>query len=263
MTVSSRGRVHVASQLFTILAIDSIAQGIEVMSFTPGETPAPPIIVDAVVQDGTDIAAAFYGIGGLLLGQYALQGEFKSQRGFDLAVDKSGGPFDGSVYLVWEDGRDKTIPEFLSALDGTYEFADVFMSTSADGGKTFSSSTQVNSDVQPATGRGFDHYQPTVAVDQTGKVGICWYDRRNDPQNFQFERFCSASVDGGASFAEFAVPGSRSTSRGGQDLLVQRSDAGQYNGLATDFLGKDTGFVDAFEWLSSGTNPDVRAHTFR
>jgi hypothetical protein len=264
IAVSSKGQVFVASQLYTLIDLgSSFTQGIVVGNFQPGSAPNPAVFVDAVFQAGTDIGELEYGFGAALSPVYSLQGGFADLRGFDLAVDKSGGPSDGAVYVFWTDGRNKFVDDFASSLDGTYEFADVFFSTSLDGGNTFSSSAQLNSDLQPLDGHGFDHYQPTAAVDRTGKVAACWYDRRNDPQNFQFERFCASSVDEGATWTEFVVPGSQSTPSRGQDFLLQRTNMGDYDGMASDFLGKSAGFVDAFQWMSSGFNPDIRAHTFR
>jgi hypothetical protein len=263
LAVSSTGRVFTASQLFTVINIGTaFVQGISVSSFTPGTAPTT-VFIDNVFQSGIDVGEIDFGFGGGELSPvYVLQGGFSLLRGFDLAVDKSGGPTDGAAYVVWHDGRNKFIEDFESILDGTYEFADVRFSSSFDGGNSFSPSAQLNSDQQPLDGRGFDHFQPTIAVDASGKVASCWYDRRNDPQNFQFERFCATSTDGGATWSEFTVPHSQSTPSRGQDLILPRVDMGQYDGLASDFLGKKAGFVDSFLWMSSGFNPDIRAHTF-
>lgn len=262
IAVSSQGKVYVASELYTFLP-GLFAQGVLVGSFSPGSPASAPVIVDQVVQAGTDLFERAFGFGVPPFDvEYTLQGGFRNLQGFDLAVDHSRGPNDGAVYLVWDDGRDKNIPEFESAFDGTYEFSDVLFSRSVDGGQTFSPSAKVNSDVQPLAGRGFDHYQPVIATDRTGTVAVCWYDRHNDPQNFQFERACAQSINQGNTWSQFLVTGTQSTPSRGQDLLLPRDEMGQYDGLASDFLGRSHGFVDSFQWMSSGMNPDIKAHTF-
>ena len=47
------------------------------------------------------------------------------------------------------------------------------------------------------------------------------------------------------------------------DLETASNYMGDYDGLTSDFTGKNTGFIGAFEWMSSGLNPDVKAFSFR
>ena len=264
IAVSSKGTVFVASQLYTLFP-GLFAQTVQVNSMSSNGVVSPAVTVANIVQGGADITEAAFGFGVGSLTEYTVQGGFRNLRGFDLAVDRSGTKTDGAVYVVWDDGRDKSIPEFESeetGIDGTYEFSDIFFSRSLDGGQTFSAAAKLNSDFQPVNGRGFDHYQPSAAVDHTGTVAVCWYDRRNDPQNFQFERFCAESTNTGNTWAEFRVRGSQSVPSRGQDLLLPRDEMGQYDGVTADFLGHSHGFLDAFQWMSSGMNPDVRMHKF-
>src|SRR5258706_12296659 len=73
-------------------------------------------------------------------------------------------------------------------LSGAYGFDDVLMRFSTDQGATWGfAPIKVNSDAQPRMGYGHDHDQPGIAVDATGKVAACWYDRRNDVANFGIE----------------------------------------------------------------------------
>lgn len=261
IAVASNGTVYVASELYTLFP-GLFAQTVQVNAMQPNGSVSPAVMVSPVAQSGTDLLEGAFGFGLGATTEYTVQGGFRNLRGFDLAVDRSGTKSNGTVYVVWDDGRDKSIPEFESFIDGTYEFSDVFISTSVDGGQTFSAAAKVNSDTQPVNGRGFDHYRPAAAVNSRGILAVCWYDRRNDPQNFQFERFCSESINRGQSWAEFRIKGSRSTPSRGQDLLLPRDDMGQYDGLTADFLGRHHSFVDAFQWMSSGMNPDVKVHTF-
>jgi hypothetical protein len=272
--VSSKGKVFVAWENDLVIpgGIPLLAQTIEVGSFTPGSNPAAPVIVSNVsctefdppactspVTAGSEILAPFFG------DTTDLQGGFLDIRGFDLAVDRSGGPSDGTVYVAWDAALGNAqAPEFFDiSFDhfGFYAFTDIFFSRSIDG-QTFSAPAQLNSDLQPLDTRGHDHFQPTLAVDRSGKVAACWYDRRNDPENYQFERFCAESVNSGSTWSEFPVNGSLSTPSRGQDLVLAPGDMGQYDGLTTDFTGDHRGFIGSFQWMSSGMNPDVKAVRF-
>src|SRR3954452_9173492 len=106
---------------------------------------------------------------------------------------KLGTPSDG-------DGRNFSLTD-LGAPDGAYHYADILLSRSTNGGVTWSPGLRVNADplahLVGTTSRGTDHYMPGVAVDKTGAVGVCWYDRRSDSLNLASGRFCSISRDGG------------------------------------------------------------------
>jgi hypothetical protein len=262
MAVSSKGTVYVAWEndaLFTAL----VQQAIQVGSFTPGGPSTTPVTVDAVTQGGLFIFNPPFGF--KFFDSTALQGAFENLRGFDMAVDHSGGSTDGTVYVAWDDGRNGLglAPEFEDDFTGFYSFTDIFYSTSADGGQTFTPTRQLNSDSQPLDSRGHDHFRPTLAVDGKGKVAACWYDRRNDAENYQFERFCAESTDTGATWVEFPVQGSLSTPSRGQDLILPQNDMGQNDNLTTDFNGHAPGFLGGIQWMSSGMNPDVKLVRFR
>jgi len=69
---------------------------IRVSSFMPGSKPSPYVV-----------ATGNHGPGDT----YFLQGEFRDFLGIDFAVDTSGTGTDGTLYLTWDDGRDKALPE--------------------------------------------------------------------------------------------------------------------------------------------------------
>ncbi|MGH9136719.1 MAG: hypothetical protein ACRD0G_06685 [Acidimicrobiales bacterium] len=102
-----------------------------------------------------------------------------------MAVDNSGGPNDGNLYIVW--GSDPA---------GTPDNSDVFFSRSTDDGVTWSPM------MQPGAGGGAtDQFEPNVAVNDAGEVGVVWYDRRNDAaNNTNIDVFTAFSIDGGATF---------------------------------------------------------------
>ncbi len=283
MAISSNGRVTVAwLGQAPFDGAGFVQQAILVNSFVPGGPTPSSVTVDSVFQGGSIVEEPFIatippfpaGLGNFPdingFGQAivpTLQGGIYNVRGFDLAVDHSGGPKDGSVYLLWDDARNGAglAPEFEDIF-GTYNFTDILYAVSTDGGQTFTPTRQLNSDTQPQplVGRGHDHFRPTAAVDRNGTVAACWYDRRNDPQNYQFERFCAESTNGGTSWTEFRIPGSLSTPVVLQDVLLPGTNSmGENDSLTTDFSGHSPGFIGGIQWMSFGMNPDVKEVKFR
>jgi hypothetical protein len=104
----------------------------------------------------------------------------------NLAWDRSGGPHNGRVYLVYVD-RPST------SSDNT----NIFVRYSDDNGATWSAPVAVD-----PIGNGKSQLQPAIAVDQTtGNVAVTWYDTRNSgPANNTTQVFGSVSLDGGATW---------------------------------------------------------------
>jgi hypothetical protein len=97
------------------------------------------------------------------------------------AVDRGMGPFRGRIYITWHQpgagGR------------------DVVLSSSSDGGNTWTAPVRVNDDATSA-----DQFHPWVNVDQVGRVNVTFLDRRDDPANVDFALYRAVSLDGGATF---------------------------------------------------------------
>ena len=207
---------------------------------------SPPVTVDGAVQPGGD--------------SYYLQGEFRDFLDMAMAVDHSGTTTDGALYITWADGRDKTVSDPL-AIQGFYAFDDVFLRASFDGGNTWGSApTKVNSDMQSRLGNGHDHYQSGIAVDNRGYVGVCWYDRRADSENFAIRRHCGESSNAGSSFADTDIGLSPFAPTHGGDLFINSIYMGDYDQLSSDFLNSTSGFIGAFETQTTRGNPDAVAH---
>jgi hypothetical protein len=270
LAVSSHGLLYVLWERFTPTTVE-----LRISSIAPGGTPTPSVVIDQRVLGGDtflSLELGFFGPNHFTL-ETDLQGEFRDLVALDLAVDHSGGRNDGTVYVTWDDGRGKSISDIASAefvntnapfvTAGSYAFTDVLFSSSTDG-IHFSRPVKVNSDKQPLRGRrGHDHFQPALAVDPFGTVGICWYDRRNDRQNLLVERFCARSDDGGKTWDETRVKGTSFAPIHRFDLAVNPAYMGDYDGLTSDFSGKTRGFIGAFQVMSSGMNPDVKAFAFK
>jgi hypothetical protein len=100
---------------------------------------------------------------------------------------------DGSIYVVWTEfpSLDACTP------DGSgrppCEDADVVLAKSTDGGGTWSAPVKF-SDENPAGET--DQFFPWVAVHPNGLVSIVWQDKRNDPDNIDYDVFYTSTTDG-------------------------------------------------------------------
>jgi len=126
--------------------------------------------------------------------QFVGVSDFKSKRGIRtgsvvpaIAVDRQG----GALYVAWEDAR-------FSA----FQRDGIAISRSVDGGLTWSPPAQVNGAASPA-------FTPAIAVAQDGKVGVSYYDLRNDPvtdhTRLMVTHWLAVSSDGGATFTETMI----------------------------------------------------------
>jgi hypothetical protein len=132
-----------------------------------------------------------------------------------LAWDRSGGPHNGRVYLMYTDR-----PSTASA------DTDIYVRYSDNQGTNWSSAVRVNDD---PVGNGKSQFLPKLALDQTsGNIAVCFYDCRNSANNTQAEFWATVSTDGGLTFAP-NVKVSAGMSDGTFDHLF---NFGDYTGLA-------------------------------
>ena len=170
-----------------------------------------------------------------------------------LAWDRSGGPNQGRLYMVYTDS-----PAPSSAN------TDVFVRHSDDSGQTWSARVRVNDD-----NTSNSQFLPRISLDQmTGNIAVSWYDSRNDLgtggpgdtdgiPNDDAEFYASASVDGGNSFLpNIPVSGGASNANDATDP----NDYGDYTGLT--FYGGVLYPCWADNSNSTGTNPDGRLRSF-
>jgi len=99
---------------------------------------------------------------------------------------------------------------------------------------------------------------PGIAVDKTGRVASCFYDRRLDPNNL-LDRFCAVSTDGGQTWADSRQTGLNSPPFHATDTFINPFYMGDYDGVATDFTGANSGFVGAFQIITNLGDPNVVA----
>jgi hypothetical protein len=147
-----------------------------------------------------------------------------------------------NLYMAWADGRDNKKPDG-AAFFGTYNFGDIMLSRSTDGGMTWSPPRAISPTPRNFKGGGRDQFIPSIAVDHDGMIAVCYYDRRNDPQNNAFDRYCSVSQNHGQSFRDV-----RQSSKSwiyGQDWDRLGFWLGDYDTVTAPY-GSERGFFGAF-----------------
>lgn len=241
VVVAPDGSVYVAYEFFPSTVNNEIHI---VRSTDHGGTFGPIVKVAADVVPN--------GAGGVL------QGLFRNNEFPQLTVDRSSNPSRGTLYIVWSDGRNNVVADLAT---GTYAYPDVVIAKSTDGGLTFSTPQAISPTPGNFAGTGRDQFFPSVAVDNAGHVGVCYYDRRGSADNTVIDRFCSVSTNQGSSWVEQRVSNSNWGPAHDSDNLLNTSYMGDYDALTSDALGINGGFVGAFEILTAG-NPDVYAKRF-
>lgn len=113
-----------------------------------------------------------------------LPGAFFRDNSFPtIAVDRSGGPNHGSVYVAWADNV------------GVGMGPDVLLSRSTDGGQAWSNKVRVSDD----TNREYQWF-PWISVDPSGNLDVVFFDRRDAPASTRYHTYHARSTDGGNSF---------------------------------------------------------------
>ncbi|SFK21526.1 hypothetical protein SAMN05216302_100224 [Nitrosomonas aestuarii] len=136
-------------------------------------------------------------------------------------VDRGGGPYSGSIYVVY----------VVKGPLGTYDY-DIFLVRSGDNGQTWTPPIRLNDDNVGAT-----QFLPWLDVDQkTGTVSVVWYDTRGDqPDNVKVRTYLTTSVDGGRTFSpNIAIADAESDESNHGTHLTSKSDYAEYIGVAVD-----------------------------
>lgn len=243
VTVSATGKVYVAWESF---ARNFVTREIAVRkSNSNGKTFEPRVKVSKVACSGDC---------------FALQGGFRTFLDLQsIAVDRSPTPTKGRVYVAWHDSRFVHFPD-LASPTGFYGYADALISVSENQGASWSAPVRINQNIEPLpNGRGTDQYMPGLAVDKTGRVGACFYDRRLDPRNFFFDRFCAISTNGGQTWIDSRQTKSSSPPFHATDTFINPFYMGDYDGMASDFTGVNSGFLGSFQIITGRGDPNVFA----
>jgi hypothetical protein len=165
-----------------------------------------------------------------------------------LVYDRSGGPNDGRVYLVYTD-------EPIDENNDT----DIFLRFSDDDGATWSAAVRVNDDNTTNS-----QFLPHVALDQTTPLGflaITWHDCRNDSgvgagdtnviANDDAQLWGTFSTNGGLSF----LPNVQ-ISAGTSNAVAAASNVDYGDYRSSDFVGGSLFAVWADNSNSTGDNPN-------
>ena len=165
----------------------------------------------------------------------------------------------GFVYLTWSSAG-FTVPDAVSTID-SYGFSDVIFSESTNGGTSWSAPLRINNNPEGGSAPLSDQYKPSINTDKTGRIAICFYDRRRDPNNFLTDRYCAASTNGGTSWSNTKITPVNFSSLVGQDVLVAPDYAGDYDTVAIDSTGESSGFIDSYSSNAAG-NPNVLTNRY-
>jgi BNR/Asp-box repeat protein len=169
-----------------------------------------------------------------------------------LAWDRTGGPHNGRVYLVYTF-------EQKNESDNT----DVYVKYSDDNGATWSPGVRVNDDSTANS-----QFLPKIALDGTsGKIAVVWYDARNDlghggagdtdgVVNTDAQFWGAFSADGTTFGPNIKVSAGTSNAPDSGNGI----DYGDYSGLA--FYGGLAHPAWSDNSNSTGTNPDGALHQF-
>jgi hypothetical protein len=101
-----------------------------------------------------------------------------------MEADISEGVFSGMLYVVYSD----------LAADG---YLDLYVRSSSDQGSNWTAPVRINDD---AIGNQIDQFHPWLSTDESGILTACWFDRRLDPNNYNWDLYLAHSFDGGATW---------------------------------------------------------------
>jgi hypothetical protein len=109
-----------------------------------------------------------------------------------MAVDKTGGPRNGWLYVTWAQKN----------LAPAGSDPDILFALSTNGGTNWSTPVRVNDD---PINNGRDQWFSNINVDSYGGINIIFYDSRNPTTNDSAEVYVARSVDGGTTFTNIKV----------------------------------------------------------
>jgi hypothetical protein len=190
-----------------------------------------------------------------------LQGDIVDLPAPAMAADSSKRGGKDTLYIAWTDGRDNPQVDVLGS--GSYNFGDILIAKSTDGGSTWSTPKPVSPTPDDFAGIGRDQFQPAVAVNRDGALAVCYYDKRNDPQNNAVDRFCSLSRDHGRSFQDFRQTAASWAPIHDSDIFVDRRGLGLYDTVAPHLASEeDDSFFGSFQIINNAV-PGVHGRKIR
>jgi hypothetical protein len=261
IAVSPQGAVYVAWEFISPLVTINPPPTLEIRfasSQDRGRSFSSPLTVSPVVPTGEPFSgSAFYYVTGVM------QGGFRANEFPQIAVDRSSSSSRGTIYIAWADGKDHVTSNPASQT-ARYDYADIIVAKSSDSGRSFAVLPAISPVPGNFTGAGRDQFFPGIAVDKTGAVAACYYDRRNDPNNMRIDRFCSVSTNQGFSWTDQRASASNWLPLICSDAAAVNmgcSEMGLYDGVTTDFFLLNSGFFASFQIQEDG-NANILAKKF-
>ena len=177
--VGPNGELYVAWEQFSTgggaTSIDALYFSVSTDGGASFSTPAPITSVSPIYDPG---------VKAYVCGRSALKGGIRVKDFPSIAVDtgvKSKNK--GAIYVVWNDQRNGD--------------PDIFITKSTNGGANWLAPVMVNKN-----GVGTDQFFPWVTVLPNGKLGVTYYDRSRDQNNWYVDYDLATSVTGGATWAQ-------------------------------------------------------------
>lgn len=174
--------------------------------FTPGAVSRADIWMTVSTDGGMTFAAPWVAMSGVVP-IFLPKASYRYDTYPAAAVDHTGEQ-PGRIYLTWADGQSGN--------------ADIYLSSSDDGGMTWGDPVRVNDD----DGEAGQFFQ-WVSVAPDGRVDIAFYDRRDDPNDYLLNEYYAVSTDGGLTFTNERVSDASS------DPAVWSAFIGDYNQIAS------------------------------
>lgn len=177
--VDASGNLYVAWEQFTTGGGTNPIDALYFSKSTDGgasfSTPAPITSVSPIFDSG---------VSNFTCDRQAIKGAIRVNDFPSIAIDTGAKSKNkGAVYVVWNDQRNGD--------------PDIFITKSTNGGSSWSTPAIVNKN-----GAGTDQFFPWVTVLPSGKVGVTYYDRSRDQNNWYIDFDLATSGNGGASWAQ-------------------------------------------------------------
>lgn len=147
----------------------------------PGQVGSENNLWTATSKDGGATFAAPRKVTRIVSSQNSNYRRFLS--GFSPAAVDISERFPDRMYIAWPEEREGTLR--------------VVLTSSADTGESWS----IRKPVDPGVADSTLQFQPTLAVNGNGILGVTWYDTRVSSDGSRYDVYFSASLDGGATFS--------------------------------------------------------------
>ncbi len=177
--IDANGNLYVAWEQFTTGGGANSIDALYFSKSTDGgatfSTPAPITNVSPIFDSG---------VSQFTCGRQAIKGAIRVQDFPSIAIDTGAKSKNkGSIYVAWNDQRNGD--------------PDIFITKSTNGGSSWSTPAIVNKN-----GVGTDQFFPWVSVLPSGKVGVTYYDRSRDQNNWYVDFDLATSLNGGTTWAQ-------------------------------------------------------------